>query len=181
MKELSVLAAWIAMSLGLSGCTNADEPQTPNQNDSNDYPLIAEVISRDSERIRIRYLLSNNTTQDRLIFEVGSTRMRAILNDERNVRLFKGQYDNGTQFDEPQFIAGQILKAGGTIEENIERPLPLILDFSDNTEFPIDTFEFCIGHADPTDQVLTGDPVFSYYLNGLTELSRNECVMLSSE
>lgn len=150
-----------------------------NKNDSADYPLAVQILSADSEKIRLRYSLKNNTDEDRIVFDIGRSSLRATINNDGVVRLFKGQYDDGTQFDKPQFLQGQVLAAGDTIAENIEHTLPITRDFGDNTEYPITKFEFCIGHASPADQLTRDHPESAYSLKGLTKSNRNECVMLS--
>lgn len=178
--EMFVSALCVGLIVLLSSCSKPEPPPSRNKNDSANYPFSAEVLFADSEKIRIRYSLTNNTTDDRIVFDVGRSSPRATVSDKGKIRLFKGQYDAKTQFDEPLFLQGQVLSAGETIAENIERALPIIRDFGDKTEYPLGELEFCIGHASPTDQVKTDDPAYPYSLTGQTKLNRTECVILSA-
>lgn len=101
-----------------------------------------------------------------------------------DVRLFKGQYNPETTSLVPLLITGQILKAGETLSEVSERSLPFIEDYRDVVGAPTYTptdFEFCIGHSDPTDQQVAPEGLPTYFLRQTTELSRNECVMLTNQ
>lgn len=163
--------------LSSSSCSSLDAPQPTNRNNSTDYPLVAEIVSHDSMKVAIRYTLTNATGADRIVFDIGGPLRTRVVDGE--LRLFKGQYDPGVASVVPLLISGQVLAAGESITETAERPLPITNDFRGDDEYPLDTFEFCIGHSDPADQTMSDDPIMNYYLMGQTDLSRNECVMLS--
>lgn len=180
-SNISQWPLWFAISLLASACSSSDVPQLSNQNDSTDFPLEASIIAIDDEQIQIRYSLSNNTDADRIVFDIGG--QVRTSDDEGELRLFKGQYDPDVSSLVPLLILGQILPAGESVTEDTGRDLPITIDFdfAESNGREINTFEFCIGHSDPSDQTMADDPDFNYFLRGLTPLSRNECVMLTTQ
>lgn len=165
-----------------SGCSSSDVPKMMNENDSTEFKLVAEVITGDPTKIQINYSLTNNSTEDRVVFDVGGPLRSTIIDGE--VRLFKGQYDPEISSVVPLRITGQILKAGETLSEMAERELPFVEDFRDVGGQPTynpTEFEFCIGHSDPSDQRLVSEGLPDYFLRQFTERSRNECVMLVNQ
>lgn len=172
----------ILIALVSTGCSQSDVPNSSNENDSTDYKLVAEVVTDDPTKIQVSYSLTNNTEKDRIVFGIGSQLTSTVIDGD--VRLFKGQYDPRITSQFALLITGQILAAGDTISEVAERTVPFIEDWHATNGEPTynpSEFEFCIGHSDPSDQILPPEGLPSYFLHLVTELSRNECVMLSSQ
>lgn len=165
--------------IAMSACTESDIPKVANTNNSDDYPLTARVVRITPDIVEIEYTLSNNTANDRIIFSVGENPLSSMLVDG-NVRLFKGQYDPGVTSVGPLLISGQLLRAGESITESATRPLPVTIDFSFDvsTTHTLTSFEFCIGHGDPSDQGTPTEVDNLYGLSNIRESSENECMWL---
>lgn len=184
----SKISLAIVLFLALPACSDSDNGSGIETANTSSMVTLEATVREPSELggtigesdVRIDYTVTNISSLELIIFDVGTMTTTGIDEDGR-ITLFQAKRDTGaTAFESRPTIAGRNISPNQTLNGSANRNLPIRIDFVGSLEeFDPESIRLCLGFGNADDIIPTTLSDGTFTLNQNLDLQSLTCTDVS--